>query len=52
MSSIEVVGANRYTQEEIVAASGVGEGDNLIFSVVEPWPARVYAKLIYIGRLK
>ncbi len=52
VSSIEVVGADRYTQEEIVAASGVEEGDNLIFLNREAVAARVYAKLIYIGEVK
>ena len=52
VSSIEVVGADRYTQEEIVAASGVEEGDNLIFLNREAVAGRVYAKLIYIGEVK
>lgn len=52
VSSIEVVGADRYTQEEILAASGVEEGDNLIFLNREAVAARVYAELIYIGEVK
>ncbi|MEA4894822.1 MAG: FtsQ-type POTRA domain-containing protein [Oscillospiraceae bacterium] len=52
VSDIEVIGAGRYTKEEIVAASGLENGDNLMFINREAAAKSVYTKLIYIGDVK
>ena len=48
VETIEVTGANRYQEEEIIAASGVEIGDNLI--LLDRWRVsqRIYASLPYI----
>lgn len=51
VSNIEVTGADRYTQAEIVAASGIEDGDNLMFINRDAVAKRIYAKLIYIGEV-
>ncbi len=52
VSNIEVVGAGRYTKQEIVAASGLKDGDNLMFINREASAKRIYTALIYIGDVK
>ncbi|MFB0919848.1 MAG: FtsQ-type POTRA domain-containing protein [Oscillospiraceae bacterium] len=52
VSNIEVVGAGRYTKQEIVAASGLKDGDNLMFINREAAAKKVYSALIYIGDVK
>ena len=52
VSDIEVVGAGRYTKDEIIAASGLKDGDNLMFINREAAANRIYTKLIYIGDVK
>lgn len=49
VSNIKVTGADRYTPEEIVAASGIKDGDNLMFINRDAAAKRIYTKLIYIG---
>lgn len=49
VSNIEVVGADRYTKDEIVSASGIKDGDNLVFINRTAISERLYAKLMYIG---
>ena len=48
VETIEVTGANRYQAEEIIAASGVEIGDNLI--LLDRWRVsqRIYTSLPYI----
>ncbi len=52
VSNIEVSGAGRYSKDEIVAASGIKNGDNLMFINREAAARRIYSKLIYIGNVK
>ncbi|PKM72982.1 MAG: hypothetical protein CVU91_08160 [Firmicutes bacterium HGW-Firmicutes-16] len=52
VSNIEVSGAGRYTKAEIVMASGLKDGDNLMFINREASAKRIYSKLIYIGDVK
>ncbi|MGI5978418.1 MAG: cell division protein FtsQ/DivIB [Oscillospiraceae bacterium] len=49
VSNVEVTGAKRYSDSEIVAASGVKDGDNLIFVDRAAIEERIYEKLLYIG---
>lgn len=49
VSVIEVTGATMYTEQEIIAASGVKEGDNLILLNGGAVAARLRGELIYIG---
>ncbi len=51
VSKIEVVGADRYTQEEIIAASGIEDGDNLMLINRASVAQKIYSKLIYIGEV-
>ena len=52
VSNIEVSGAGRYTSEEIVSASGIKDGDNLIFINRDAAAQKIYSKLIYIGKVE
>ena len=52
VSNIEVVGAAHYTQEEIVEASGIKDGDNLMFVNRSSVAKKIYSKLIYVGEVK
>lgn len=49
VSNVEVTGAKRYSQSEIVAASGVKDGDNLVFIDRAAIETRIYNKLLYVG---
>lgn len=51
VSNIEVTGADRYTQEEIVEASDIKDGDNLMLVNRSSVAERIYSKLIYIGEV-
>jgi len=51
VSNIEVTGADHYTQEEIIEASGIKDGDNLMFVNRSGVAQKIYAKLIYIGEV-
>ena len=51
VSNIEVNGAGRYTKDEIVAASGVKDGQNLMFLNRSGTAERIHTKLIYIGEV-
>ena len=48
VANIEVQGAQRYTPEEIIAASGIEEGDNLFFVNRSSAISRIYARLPYV----
>jgi len=49
VSNIEVSGADHYTKSEVVEASGLKTGDNLMFINREAVQNRLSSKLIYIG---
>lgn len=49
VSEIDVEGDSTYTHEEIVAASGIKEGDSLIFLNRSGAASRIKQQLIYIG---
>ncbi|MDR1131372.1 MAG: FtsQ-type POTRA domain-containing protein [Oscillospiraceae bacterium] len=51
VSNIEVIGADRYTAEEIAEASGIRNGDNLMLVNREAAAQSVYSELIYIGEV-
>ena len=50
VNNIEVEGNSFYTDEEIVAASGIERGDNLFFINRFSVIARIYARLPYVER--
>lgn len=49
VSNIEVDGAKRYSKAEIVAASGVKDGDNLMLVDRAAVAEHIYQKLLYVG---
>lgn len=49
VSEIEVAGNSYYTDEEIILASGIEEGDNLFFLNKSSAAARMYSKLPYLA---
>ena len=51
VSNIVVNGAGHYTQEEIIEASGIKDGDNLMFVDRSGVARKIYSKLIYIGEV-
>ena len=51
VSNIEVTGAGHYTQEEIIEASGIKDGDNLMFVNRSGVANRICSKLIYVGEV-
>jgi len=51
VSNIEVTGANHYTQEEIVEASDIKNGDNLMFVNRAAIAQKISSKLLYIGEV-
>lgn len=52
VSNIEVIGADHYTSSEIIEASGVKNGDNLMFVNRDSVAEKIYKRLIYIGEVK
>ena len=52
VSHITAVGSNNYSQEEIIEASGIDTGDNLIFLNRSAVEKQISEKLIYIGTVK
>lgn len=52
VSNIEVIGADRYTNNEIISASGVKNRDNLMFVNRNAVEEKIYMKLIYIGEVE
>ncbi len=52
VSTITVVGADKYSQEEIIEASGIEVGDNLVLMNRAAVENRISQKLIYIGNVK
>lgn len=51
VSNIEVSGAERYSTDEIIEASGIKEGANLVTVNCRSAASRVTGKLIYAGRV-
>ncbi len=51
VSNIEVSGAQRYSESEIIAASGIENGDNLMLVNRADAANKIYSKLLYIGRV-
>ena len=49
VSNIEVIGADHYTSSEIIEASGIKNGDNLMFVNRDSVADKIYNRLIYIG---
>lgn len=49
VSKIEVTGNSRYSDEEVIAASGIKEGSNLVFLNREKAQEHLYNELIYIS---
>lgn len=47
LTEIEVVDSSRYTAEEVIAASGVIEGDNLLFINKTAVSSSIFANLVY-----
>lgn len=52
VSKIEVTGAKRYTNEQIIAASGISSGKNLMLLNRAAAEEQIYEKLLYIGSVK
>ena len=52
VSQIEVDGATQYSENEVVAASGVEVGDNLFFLNRSTVASRLYAKLPYVTQAR
>ena len=52
VSLIEVTGNERYTDEEVIEASGLKTGDNLVFLNRERAQTRLYENLVYISGAK
>ena len=50
VSTIEVTGINRYTEQDVIEASGLEEGDNLFFINRSSATSRIFAKLPYIEK--
>ncbi len=48
VSNIEVTGGDRYSQEEIIEASGIKKGDNLILINRQAVQDKIYSELIHI----
>ena len=48
VASIEVLGVERYTPEEVISASGLEPGDNLFFVNRSSAISRIYARLPYV----
>ncbi|MEF9971346.1 MAG: FtsQ-type POTRA domain-containing protein [Oscillospiraceae bacterium] len=49
VSEIKVNGADRYTREDVISASGVKEGDNLVFINRDAIANKISTKLMYAG---
>lgn len=49
VSNVEVTGAKRYTKDQIAAAAGISEGENLMLLNRAAVETRIYEKLLYIG---
>lgn len=52
INSIQVTGTSRYSQEEIVKASGIQTGENLFLTKTKQAEAEISQKLPYIGAVK
>lgn len=52
VSSIEVVGAGMYSEEEIISASGISEGDNLFFISESSAVVNIRGSMNYIDEIK
>lgn len=52
VSDLEVTGAGRYSEQEIIEASGIEQGDNLMLINREAVARRIQSKLLYIGEVQ
>ncbi len=52
VSNIEIVGAEKYTADEIIEVSGIKDGSNLMFINRSAAENRIYSELVYIGTVK
>lgn len=52
ISNIQVLGAGKYTEDEIIEASGIKEGSNLMFLNRNASENKIYKELVYIGNVK
>jgi len=52
VSNIEVNGASHYSESDVIAASGIKNGDNLMFLNRQDIQEKIYSKLIYIGTVR
>lgn len=48
ISSFEITGETRYSDEDIIAACGISEGENLLRISIEEAEANIVSKLVYI----
>lgn len=52
VSELAVTGAGRYSEQEIIEASGIEQGDNLMLINREAVERRIQSKLLYIGEVQ
>lgn len=52
VSDLSVTGAGRYSEQEIIEASGVEQGDNLMLINREAVARRIQSKLLYVGEVQ
>lgn len=52
VSDLSVTGASRYSEQEIIEASGIKQGDNLMLINREAVARRIRSKLLYIGEVQ
>lgn len=52
VSDLNVTGAGRYSEQEIIEASGIEQGDNLMLINREAVERRIQSKLLYIGKVQ
>lgn len=52
VSDLSVTGAGRYSEQEIIEASGVEQGDNLMLINREAVARRIQSKLLYAGEVQ
>jgi cell division protein FtsQ len=52
IDTIRVTGTSRYTQDQIIAASGIQKGDNLFLTKTKEAGQRVLGQLPYVGSVK
>lgn len=52
VSNFEVSGASYYTESQIIEASGIDEGSNLVFLNRTEAESRISGSLVYVGRVR